>query len=114
MELPSAIYSVRLVELWDHPKYGCPAKHGSSYYYNYNSGLQNHRYFFNFVSFIILGVFSVLGLWHCCLGDRRATGHSCLLLGTQLSLEQLVMVFVINNVLPVLKGKRSSTCYSVP
>ena len=48
VELPRvicvAVCVIRLVELWDHPKYGCPAKHGSNYYYNHNSGLQNQRY----------------------------------------------------------------------
>ena len=31
----------RLTELWDYPKYGCPFKRGSRYFYFYNSGLQN-------------------------------------------------------------------------
>ncbi|KAK3751996.1 hypothetical protein QZH41_010963 [Actinostola sp. cb2023] len=31
----------RLTELWDYPKYGCPFKEGSKYFYFYNSGLQN-------------------------------------------------------------------------
>jgi len=31
----------RVTELWDYPKYGCPFKRGSRYFYYYNSGLQN-------------------------------------------------------------------------
>lgn len=31
----------RITEMWDYPKYGCPDKHGSSFYYTYNTGLQN-------------------------------------------------------------------------
>ncbi|XP_072176200.1 prolyl endopeptidase-like [Diadema setosum] len=31
----------RLKELWDFPKYGCPFKRGSRYFYFYNTGLQN-------------------------------------------------------------------------
>lgn len=31
----------RLTKLWDYPKYGCPFKRGSRYFYYYNSGLQN-------------------------------------------------------------------------
>lgn len=34
----------RLTELWDYPKYGCPFKRGSKYFYFHNSGLQNQRY----------------------------------------------------------------------
>jgi len=30
--------------MWDFPKYGCPGKQGSSYFYFYNTGLQNQRY----------------------------------------------------------------------
>jgi len=33
--------SKRITEVWDYPKYGCPKKHGESYYYFHNSGLQN-------------------------------------------------------------------------
>ncbi|KAL4218360.1 hypothetical protein ACF0H5_023097 [Mactra antiquata] len=31
----------RTTEMWDYPKYGCPAKRGNAYYYSYNTGLQN-------------------------------------------------------------------------
>lgn len=31
----------RITEMWDYPKYSCPAKHGNHYYYFYNTGLQN-------------------------------------------------------------------------
>lgn len=31
----------RLTEMWDYPKYGCPFKRGSKYFYLHNSGLQN-------------------------------------------------------------------------
>lgn len=31
----------RITEMWDYPKYSCPAKHGDHYYYHYNTGLQN-------------------------------------------------------------------------
>ncbi|XP_044170034.1 prolyl endopeptidase-like [Acropora millepora] len=31
----------RLTELWDYPKYRCPFKRGSKYFYFHNSGLQN-------------------------------------------------------------------------
>lgn len=34
-------YKNRLTKLWDYPKYGCPFKRGSRYFYYYNSGLQN-------------------------------------------------------------------------
>ncbi|KAJ7370638.1 hypothetical protein OS493_031053 [Desmophyllum pertusum] len=34
-------FKKRLTELWDYPKYGCPFKRGSKYFYFYNSGLQN-------------------------------------------------------------------------
>ncbi len=36
-------YLDRVTELWDYPKYGCPKKHGSKYFYFHNSGLQNQR-----------------------------------------------------------------------
>ncbi|XP_065063706.1 prolyl endopeptidase-like [Rhopilema esculentum] len=39
-EVKSKLYD-RLKELWDYPKYGCPFKRGSRYFYFYNSGLQN-------------------------------------------------------------------------
>lgn len=29
--------------MWKYEKYGCPAKHGSRYYYSHNSGLQNQH-----------------------------------------------------------------------
>ncbi len=32
----------RLTELWDHPRYGQPAKEGGRYFWTYNDGLQNH------------------------------------------------------------------------
>ncbi|KAI0229206.1 Prolyl endopeptidase [Lamellibrachia satsuma] len=31
----------RITELWDYPKYSCPKKRGSRYYYYHNTGLQN-------------------------------------------------------------------------
>lgn len=31
----------RITDIWDYPKYSCPAKHGSHYYFFYNTGLQN-------------------------------------------------------------------------
>lgn len=34
----------RLKQLWDFPKYSCPAKHGGKYYFYKNTGLQNQRY----------------------------------------------------------------------
>lgn len=34
-------FKSRLTELWDYPKYGCPFKRGSRYFYFHNSGLQN-------------------------------------------------------------------------
>ncbi|RUS91599.1 hypothetical protein EGW08_000572 [Elysia chlorotica] len=33
----------RITEVWDFPKYGCPFKHGSHYFYFHNSGLQNQH-----------------------------------------------------------------------
>lgn len=33
----------RITEMWDFPKYTCPAKHGSCFYYYYNTGLQNQN-----------------------------------------------------------------------
>ncbi|GFO10341.1 prolyl endopeptidase [Plakobranchus ocellatus] len=33
----------RMTEVWDFPKYGCPSKHGSHYFYFHNSGLQNQH-----------------------------------------------------------------------
>lgn len=33
----------RLKQLWDFPKYSCPAKHGGKYYFYKNTGLQNQR-----------------------------------------------------------------------
>ncbi len=35
------IINQKLTNLWNYPKYGCPAKHGSRYYYGHNTGLQN-------------------------------------------------------------------------
>ncbi|XP_031553997.1 prolyl endopeptidase-like, partial [Actinia tenebrosa] len=34
-------FKQRMTEMWDYPKYGCPFKEGSRYFYFYNSGLQN-------------------------------------------------------------------------
>lgn len=34
----------RLKQLWDFPKYSCPAKYGGKYYFYKNTGLQNQRY----------------------------------------------------------------------
>ncbi|XP_066268669.1 prolyl endopeptidase-like [Branchiostoma lanceolatum] len=34
-------FQARLKEMWDYPKYGCPFKRGSRYFYYYNTGLQN-------------------------------------------------------------------------
>ena len=31
----------RMTKLWDYEKYGAPSKHGKSYVYAYNTGLQN-------------------------------------------------------------------------
>lgn len=33
----------RLTAMWEHEKFGCPAKHGSRYFYSHNSGLQNQN-----------------------------------------------------------------------
>lgn len=34
-------FKKRLTQLWDYPKYSCPFKRGTRYFYYYNSGLQN-------------------------------------------------------------------------
>lgn len=34
----------RLTKLWNYPKYSCPTKRGSRYFYFKNTGLQNQRY----------------------------------------------------------------------
>lgn len=34
-------FKTRLTKMWDYPKYGCPFKRGSKYFYFHNSGLQN-------------------------------------------------------------------------
>lgn len=34
----------RLKQLWDFPKYSCPAQHGDKYYFYKNTGLQNQRF----------------------------------------------------------------------
>lgn len=31
----------KLKDMWNYPKYSCPTKRGSHYFYNYNTGLQN-------------------------------------------------------------------------
>ena len=33
---------VRLTELWDYPKHGCPWREGDQYYHYFNTGLQSH------------------------------------------------------------------------
>lgn len=33
----------RLKQLWDFPKYSCPARYGNKYYFYKNTGLQNQR-----------------------------------------------------------------------
>jgi prolyl oligopeptidase len=33
-------FKQKVTQLMDYPRYGCPAKHGSAYYYFHNSGLQ--------------------------------------------------------------------------
>ncbi|XP_043463530.1 prolyl endopeptidase isoform X2 [Leptopilina heterotoma] len=38
----SAIHD-RLKQMWDFPKYSCPARHGNKYYFYKNDGLQNQR-----------------------------------------------------------------------
>lgn len=40
------IINEKLTNLWNYPKYGCPAKHGPRYFYGHNTGLQNQSVIF--------------------------------------------------------------------
>ena len=43
MGINTQFFFCRLKQLWDYPKYSCPFKRGSKYFYYHNSGLQNQR-----------------------------------------------------------------------
>lgn len=77
----------RLQQLWDFPKYSCPAKHGGKYYFYKNTGLQNQRYNARYM-------FLYVSLW----ADFKLINH-CSVLYVQDTLESEPRVFLDPNTL---------------
>lgn len=66
-------YLFRLTELWDYEKYSCTSIHGDFFYYYYNSGLQNHRFFFQSINAKKTKIFKISVLYQQKSLDEKGT-----------------------------------------